>query len=206
MGIYSTAFKLFGSSFEKVGQNLLKKGLKPLVNEAERTITYTTRKGVQKRLLFNAEDKVSHWTSINPNNGKMKVFNRDEFLGDSITKIEKFENYSTPVETQKIVTKRDYAGKIESQNVETYNHLTGVTTKHSNPVLPKEEPFKFEPPPIEDYNPLKNDPYNPLNTDPYDPLNPNRFYDPYNDPYAQINRDIEDAAIMSTILNEPYLF
>ena len=36
-------------------------------------------------------------------------------------------------------------------------------------------------------------------------LNPNRLYDPYNNPYAQMQRDIDDANMMAAIFSDPYL-
>lgn len=135
-----------------IAANLLKKGIKPVVNEAEKSVVYTTKQGVSKRLLFDNNGKIKFWQSLNPNNGEMKIFERTFDSGKYSSKnfntycVKKYNNNGLSIqETKEIshvgasnnkpnirVKTMDAAGKIKHYQVMDSSSYYGFSSTKAN--------------------------------------------------------------------------
>lgn len=129
MGLASVALKLAG------------KGLKPAINKTEKSLTYFTKGGVQKTLIFDSADKVKFWQSIDSLSGKMKVYNKvSDTLSERVSQVELFENFGHNPATKIITTKKDKStGKVLLQKVQEGNIIRTVfraSSKESENAVP----------------------------------------------------------------------
>jgi len=117
-----------------VAIQLARKGLKPIINEAQRTLSYATKQGVQKTLLFDTAGKVKYWSSVNPETGGMKIYqNLSNTLSKRTSTVEEFSSYSQKIKTTTITTEKDFNTLLPSkQTVSAKNHITEITKTKEN--------------------------------------------------------------------------
>lgn len=129
-----------------IAANLLKKGIKPTINEAEKLVQYTTKQGVSKKLLFDNNGKIKFWQSLDSNTGEIKIFERAfdsskySSANYSVNYVKKYNNLSL-VQTKEIshvgmsnqkpdirVKTLDVEGKIKQYQVMNSNSYHGFSS------------------------------------------------------------------------------